>query len=128
MKRIFLMLAVLLSTCAFAQAGSPCSVQPTPGQPHVCLTFVGSTTPGAAVNIYRSTTSKGQDYSKPLNTTPLLSITLFFYDSTTTIGSTYFYTAAAVGTGGALSLPSPEVSAQIPVPPSSPTTLAATID
>lgn len=126
-KSFLLSFVLLLAMPAFVQAQSPCG-PPTPGQPHVCLTFVGSTTPGTATNIYRATTAGAENYATPLNPSPLPATTLFFYDKTAVFGSTYFYTAAAVGTGGVLSVPSPEVSAQIPVPPNPPTSPAATID
>jgi hypothetical protein len=54
--------------------------------------------------------------------------TLFFNDTTDAVGTTYYYTVIAIGTGGSLSAPSSEVSAQIPVPPSGPTAPAASID
>lgn len=128
MKKILLgkfLLVILLSVPAVAVAQSPCG-PPTPGAPHVCLTWLASTTSGVTYNIYRATTAGTENYGAPLNSAPLTA--LFFYDKTVAIGSNYFYTVTAVGSGGAQSAPTAEVSAQIPVPPSSPTTPAASID
>jgi hypothetical protein len=132
MRKHFSLLFLLLTLGCFplaAQSSSPCGA-PTPGQPHVCLTFVAPATPPAVTgyNIYRATTANGENYGVPLNAAPLLPITLFYYDKTCAIGTTCFYTMASIGTGGVLSAPSSEVSAQIPVPPNSPTTPAAAID
>jgi fibronectin type 3 domain-containing protein len=76
--------------------------------------------------VYRATTAGGENFAVPLNTAAIS--TLWFYDTTVAIGTTYFYKVVAVGTGGVLSLPTPEVSSPIPVPPNSPTTPAAAID
>jgi hypothetical protein len=152
MRKIFL----LMVTCALAAAGAlaqsqpqppvlpntpprmptlkataspttyPCPVVPTPGAPHVCLTIGASTTPGVTgYNVYRSLTSGGENYGAPLNAALIAPIT--FYDTTVVIGTSYYYTATAIGCGGALSAPSPEASAQIPVPPGAPG-LGASID
>lgn len=101
---------------------------PTPGTPHVCLKWTDSTTTGATYNVYRATTSGGENYATPLNAAPLPSGTTAYYDTTNVIGTTYYYTLAAVGTGGVLSTPTAEVSAQIAVPPNPPTALSATSD
>jgi fibronectin type 3 domain-containing protein len=125
MRKILLtVVVVMLSMTAWAQS-LPCPA-PTPGVPHVCLTWVASTTSGVTYNVYRSTTAGGENFSTPLNISPISVV--FFYDTTVAIGTTYFYKVVAVGTGGVLSLPTAEVQAQIPVPPSSPTTPAAVID
>jgi fibronectin type 3 domain-containing protein len=125
MKRLLLALIVaMLSMTALGQ-GLPCPA-PTPGAPHVCLTWTASTTAGVTYNVYRAITAGGENFSVPLNTSPITAV--FFYDTTVAIGTTYFYKVVAVGTGGVLSLPTPEVQAQIPVPPASPTTPAAAID
>lgn len=120
---------LVLGCLPLAAQSSPCGA-PTPGQPHVCLTFVAPVTPPTVTgyNVYRATTAGGENYATPLNATPLLPITLFYYDKSGLIGNTYFYTIASIGTGGGLSLPSNEVQAQIPVPPNSPTSPAAAID
>lgn len=121
----YLLALLLLSIPAFA--ASPCGANPTPGAPHVCLTWVASTTPTVTgYNVYRATTAGGENYSTPLNSAPVTA--LFFNDTTDATGTTYFYTIIAIGTGGALSAPSSEVSAQVPVPPSGPTAPAASID
>jgi hypothetical protein len=118
---------VLLSLTATAKAASPCAATPTPGQPHVCLTWVASTTSTVTgYNVYRATTAGGENYATPLNSAPVT--TLFYSDITDVVGTSYFYTVVAIGSGGALSVPSSEVSALIPVPPSGPTAPAATID
>jgi fibronectin type 3 domain-containing protein len=119
-----LLTVLLLSLAAAAQ--SPCGGTPVPGQPHVCVSWKASTTQGVSYNVYRATTSGGENYASPLNSTPLS--VLFFNDTTDLVGTTYYYTACAVGTGGVLSPPSAEVSAQVPVPPNPPTSPAAAID
>jgi fibronectin type 3 domain-containing protein len=124
MRLRLLMLICGLSLAAGAQT-SPCGA-PIPGSPHVCITWTASTTPGVTYNVYRASSAGGENYATPLNSSPLA--VLFFHDVTVAIGSTYYYTAVAVGTGGVLSAPSPEVSAQVPVPPNSPTAPAASID
>lgn len=101
---------------------------PTPGSPHVCLKWIQSTTSGVTYNIYRATTSGAENYATPLNTSPLLTGSTNFYDNTVAVGTTYFYTVVAVGTGGVLSTPSSEVSAQIPVPPNTATAISIAID
>lgn len=117
--------SIILFFCSFVKAqASPCGA-PTPGAPHVCISWTASTTAGVTYNVYRSTTTKGENYSTPLNAAPLTA--LFYYDTTDATGTTYYYTVAAVQ-GGALSAPSPEVSAQIPVPPGSPSSPQASVD
>jgi hypothetical protein len=126
MKRILLaVLVLMLGVVAQAQASSPCGVVPTPGAPHVCFSWSASPTQGVAYNVYRATTSGGENYATPLNAVPLT--TLYFYDTTVVDGTKYFYTVTAE-TGGAQSLPSPEASSIVPVPPSAPTSPAAIID
>lgn len=136
MSRYWQVLMVLGALAAFslfarvhAQGASPCGA-PTPGSPHVCVTWVASVTPPAITgyNLYRSTTAGAENFGTPLNTTLIPATQTFFYDTTDVIGTQYFYKAVAVGTGGVLSQPSPEVSAQVPVPPNSPTTPSAAID
>lgn len=119
-----LMLFLFLALPVAAQS-LPCPA-PTPGSPHVCLTWIASTTPSVTYNVYRATTAGGENFGTPLNASPIS--VLFFYDTTVAIGTTYFYKMVAVGSGGVLSVPTSEVSAQIPVPPNSPTTPAAAID
>lgn len=131
-KRLF-SIAVVSFLAAFllvpmAQSQTTSCPGPTPGQPHVCLKWIQSTTPSVTYNVYRSTTSGAENYTTPLNTSPLLTGSTNYYDNTVSVGTTYFYTVVAVGTGGVLSQPSSEVSAQIPVPPNTPTTLTVAID
>lgn len=128
MKR-FILIAILFAALPALAQSLPCPA-PTPGSPHVCLTWVASVTPPAVTgyNVYRGTTSGGENFAIPLNVALISPTQTFFYDTTVAIGTTYFYKAVAVGTGGVLSSPSAEVQAQIPVPPSSPTTPAAVID
>jgi fibronectin type 3 domain-containing protein len=121
-------IAVLLLVSLRAAAQTTTCPAPTPGSPHVCLKWVLSTTTGVAYNVYRATTAGAENYGSPLNASPLAAGTTAYYDASVVIGTTYFYTILAVGTGGVLSAPSNEVSAQIPVPPSSPTTPSAIID
>jgi fibronectin type 3 domain-containing protein len=112
------------ASSALAQAASPCPA-PTPGAPHVCLTWTASTTAGVTYNVYRATVTKGENYSTPLASVPVGQ--LFYYDASVAVGTQYFYTITAA-LGGALSAPTSEVSAQIPVPPGSPGSPAANID
>ena len=116
MPRITRFLLLLLLSATAAAGQSPCGTHtPTPGVAHVCLSWVASVTPPAVAsyNVYRSTTAGGEVYSGA----PLANVTtVFYYDSTVTNGTTYYYTILAVGTGGVLSAPTPEVSA-LPVPP-----------
>jgi hypothetical protein len=114
----------LIAPLALAQAATPCPA-PTPGSPHVCLTWTASTTAGVTYNVYRATVSKGENYATPLASVPVGQ--LFYYDASVAVGTQYFYTVTAA-TGGSLSAPTPEVSAQIPVPPGSPGSPAAVID
>jgi len=123
LRLLFLLLT--LGCFPLAAQSSPCGA-PTPGAPKTCLTWVASTTPGVTYSVFRSSTAGGENYGSPLNAAPISS--LFFADKSVTFGTTYFYTVVAVGNGGVLSAPSSEVSAQIPVPPNSPTTPAAAID
>ena len=126
MKRIYMfVLTLLLASVAWGQ--SPCGA-PTPGSPHVCLTWTASVIPPAVTgyNVYRATTSGSENFGTPLNATPTTNV--FFYDTTVAVGTTYFYKVVAVGTGGVLSAPTPEVSAQVPLPPNSPGTPQASID
>jgi hypothetical protein len=117
---------ILLTLPAMAQA-TPCGVTPTPGAPHVCLTWIASTTTGVTYNAYRASATGKENYATPLNATPIPATQLFFYDTTVTVGTDNFYTVTAVF-GGALSAPTPEVSVQVPLPPNSPTTLGASVD
>jgi hypothetical protein len=117
-------LVALIAPLALAQAATPCPA-PTPGAPHVCLTWTASTTAGVTYNVYRATVSKGENYATPLASVPVGQ--LFYYDASVAVGTQYFYTVTAA-TGGSLSAPTPEVSAQIPVPPGSPGSPAAVID
>lgn len=116
-------LAVLtLSLSAFAQ----CSL-PVPGSVAVCVSWAavtaninGGTITGVTYNLYRATTAGGESFTTPLNPTPLT--TTFYSDTTvltTTPVTTYYYKIIAVA-GGIQSAPSSEVSAQVPVPPSTP--------
>jgi fibronectin type 3 domain-containing protein len=127
MNRVLAVLILFLSGLVAVGQTTICPA-PTPGSPHVCLTWTASTTAGATYNVYRTTTSGAENYKTPLNTTPLAAGTTAYYDATTAVGTTYYYTLAAVGTGGVLSAPTAEVSAQIPVPPNSPTLLTVSID
>jgi fibronectin type 3 domain-containing protein len=78
----------------------------------------------ASYNVYRATATKGENYATPLNTAPIT--TLFFADTTDTVGTTYYYTVTAVSTGGVQSVPSSEASALVPVPPGQPQQPSAT--
>src|SRR5271166_1270689 len=115
----FLLLILFTALPVLAQSSTPCGVSPTPGQPHVCLSWQASATAGVTYNVYRATAAGGENYSTPINAQPLS--TLFFYDITVTVGTKYFYTVTA-GQGGLMSAASSEVSAQTPVPDAAPTT------
>lgn len=119
---------LLITAVSPALAQATTCPGPTPGAPHVCLKWTLSTTTGAQYNVYRATTSGAENYATPLNSTPLVAGTTAYYDATVSIGTQYFYTLTAVGTGGVLSTPTAEVSAQIPVPPNAPTAPSAAID
>ena len=130
MKLRFVVICSLLSMlCDFGAAAQTISCPaPTPGVPHVCLKWALSTTSGVSYNVYRATVTGSENYASPLNAAPLVAGTTAFYDTGVVIGTTYFYTVTAVGTGGVMSTPTPEVSAQIPVPPNPATTPSAVID
>jgi fibronectin type 3 domain-containing protein len=125
MKKLSILVVVLLSyvLLAFGQT-SPCGPHtPTPGVAHVCIAWIAPTT-GPVVssyNVYRATTAGGESYTSPAlgNTT-----STFYYDATVVDGTTYYYTVLSVGSGGALSSPSSEVSS-LPVSPSNPTSPSA---
>lgn len=129
MKRFLVLLMFVCWPLLATSQASPCGA-PTPGSPHVCVTWNASVTPPVVTgyNVYRATTSGAENFAIPLNTVLIPSTQLFFYDTTVAVGTTYFYKAVAVGTGGVLSTPTAEVSAQVPVPPNSPTTPAVAID
>jgi fibronectin type 3 domain-containing protein len=122
-----LILFLLFSSLSAIAQTTTCP-SPTPGSPHVCLKWTDSTTTGAAYNVYRATTSGGENYATPLNATPLVAGSTAYYDATVAVGSTYYYTLVAVGTGGVLSTPTAEVSAQVPVPPNAPSAFSVAID
>lgn len=128
MKRLLWLSCLLMAPLMSLAQASPCG-PPTPGQPHVCLSWVASVpAPSTGYNVYRATTSGKENYGVPLNTAVIPVGQNYFYDTTIVVGTTYYYTTCAVGTGGVLSVPTPEVSAQIPVPPNAPTGEAASID
>jgi hypothetical protein len=133
MKQLFVavLFAFITALSAIAQA-TACGVAPTPGKPNVCMSFNpvtkdvnGNTITGVTYNIFRATTTGAENYGTPLNPTPLTNP--FFYDTTVTVGTTYYYTAVA-GSGGKMSAPSTEVSTQVPVPDSAPTSPLAASD
>ncbi len=68
-------------------------------------------------NVYRSTSSGGEDYARPLNSTLVAgtpsysgSVTLMFTDTGLTNGTEYFYTVKTVATDNTQSVPSDEDS------------------
>lgn len=104
---------------------------PTPGSPHICLKWtnpVQGANPSTGVNIYRATATGAENYATPLNATLLPLGTAAFLDTTAVVGTQYFYTTCEVGTGGVLSAPSNEASAQTSVPPNAATGLTASSD
>jgi fibronectin type 3 domain-containing protein len=76
----------------------------------VALTWTASTSTVSGYNIYRSTVS-GSGYAK-LNSSLLASLS--YSDSTVQSGTTYFYVATAVDSGGDESPDSNQASAVIP--------------
>jgi hypothetical protein len=87
---------------------SSCPV--TSGLHTVALSWTASTTSGVTYNVYRATTSGGENYSSPL-ATGLTGTS--FTDCTVALGQTYYYTTEAVS-GTTSSAPSGEVSVTIP--------------
>lgn len=108
MKRLLIIFALTLlsSLSARAQAPSAPTIAATPGHKrnHIQITF-----PSAAngVNIYRATTSGGQNYSSPVVTNWRLP---YYEDKGLTNGTTYYYTAKAVLDSGPESVASTQVS------------------
>jgi hypothetical protein len=98
----------------------------------IALTWVASTTVAGTgqtitYNLFRGTTSGGESYTTPINSTAIAGVT--YTDNAVTSGQ-YCYTAEAVLTAGTLvenSVPSAEVCAAIPAPPAAPTGLTTTV-
>jgi fibronectin type 3 domain-containing protein len=128
MKQAIVFTVVMLFLAGLAATAQTCPAAPTPGAPHACLKWTDSTTAGATYNVYRATTSGAENYGTPLNAAPLAAGSIAYYDATVAIGTTYYYTLAAVGTGGVLSTPTSEVSVLIPVPPNAPTSVTVSTD
>jgi len=79
---------------------------------------------GTSFEIYRSQTQGGQDYTTPLASVPVGTLT--YTDVLLLVeGQTYYYTVLAVDVSGVKSDPSNEASALIPTKPSSPFNLVA---
>lgn len=119
MKKNMLILLLLTALPVLASAQSPCGTHtPTPGVAHVCVAWTPPTTGPTVVsyNVYRATTTGGEVYTAA----PLANVTTaFYYDASVVDGTTYYYTVLSVGSGGAISSPSSEVSS-LPVSPSNP--------
>ena len=78
-------------------------------------------------NVYRGTTSGGEDLTTPINSSPITGTT--YTDSSVTLGTTYYYVVEAVEawTGSPLvSAPSNEASVTFPQAPAAPSGLAGT--
>ena len=108
--------AVSCSTAAFQTfysqviAGILSSCPVTSGLHTVALSWTASTTSGVTYNVYRGTTSGGENYSSPVAT----GITgTSFTDCSVAPGQTYYYVIEAVS-GTTSSAPSSEVSVMIP--------------
>jgi hypothetical protein len=79
----------------------------------VTLSWVGSSSPNiAGYNVYRGTTALGGPYPTKVNL--VLVPTTTFVDSSVVAGTTYYYAATAVNTGGVESSDSTPVAATVP--------------
>ncbi|MGA2610752.1 MAG: hypothetical protein ABSH01_25175 [Terriglobia bacterium] len=109
MKHLLLILALLVSTVAFASG--------PPGQNHgINLTWTEGTG-NCSFNVYKGTSTGGENYSAPYASVGVG--VLVFLDQTGTAGTKYYYTVTSV-LNGIESSPSGEVSANyptVPVPP-----------
>jgi len=115
MKHLLLILTLLVSTVAFASG--------PPGQNHgINLTWTEGTG-GCSFNVYKGTTTGGENYSAPYASVGVG--VLAFLDQTGTAGTKYYYTVTAV-LSGIESSPSAEASATFPNVPSAPTAVTAT--
>lgn len=68
----------------------------------------------ASYNVYRATSSGGQNYSSPLST-GIAAGTRSYTDSTVTAGTTYYYTIAAVDGGGTMVRPTTVADSELKV-------------
>ena len=78
-------------------------------------------------NVYRGTTSGGENLTTPLNSSVVTGTT--YSDTTVALGNTYYYVVQAVETTGGLTLTSAssnEASVTFPAAPAAPTALTAT--
>ena len=130
---VFLLL--LLSSFCFAESNHQLQVNVKTGHNasvtshFVTLSWTAPTGNVAGYNIYRATTSGGQNYSTPLNTTLIPAGTTTYTDNAVVGLGVYFYTAEAVCTtcNPQSSGPSNQVQATIPGDPqlNPPTNLTA---
>lgn len=94
-----------------AYNGQPCVVFSAHS---ATLTWTASTTPSVTYNVFRATSSTGP-FTTPLNSSPITGLT--YTDTSVVAGTTYYYVATAVATGGVQSADSsPPVQAAIPSP------------
>jgi cellulose 1,4-beta-cellobiosidase len=103
LKKIALLLLCLLAPLA-AHAN-------TPGRHSVALSWAASTSTGVTYNLYRGLiagvcSGTPTPYATGISTTS-------FVDTNVTLGTTYFYNASAVGTGGESACDG-EVTVQVP--------------
>jgi fibronectin type 3 domain-containing protein len=98
--------------------GAPSGLTAQAGNAKVTLTWTAPSGSGViGYNIYRGLSSGGES-ATPLNSSPVTSTS--YVDNTAANGTTYYYTVAAVGTGGQ-SKPSAEASATPQSAPAAPT-------
>jgi len=135
--RKYLVVAILVCSGWLAIAQQPSAptlgsgkgtltVQPAqPGTNHgIGLTWTApSNCSGCTYNAYRGTSTGAENYTSPVNTSPITTTT--FLDQTGTAGTTYYYTVTAKN-GTIEGVPSNEASASYPTVPGSPSGLAAT--
>jgi hypothetical protein len=105
-----LLVLILLAQSACGGGGSA-DVQTSPHS--ATLTWAASVTANVTYNVYRGSTSGGEDMTTPIN--PSAISALSYTDSNVTAGSQYFYVVEAVD-GSGNSVPSNEVMATIPTP------------
>jgi hypothetical protein len=84
------------------------------GTHDVIVSWTGSSTSGVVgYNVYRGTSSGGENLSSPLNGSAPINGTTYA-DANVTAGSTYYYVVTAVGSGGVQSADSNEANATVP--------------
>ena len=109
------------TTCSTTMGGPACSGGP--GSVCVNLSWTPDSS-GDPVNIFRGTTSGGENFLTPINAKPVSGST--YQDDNLPAGATaVYYEASSVNSQGVQSAPSNEACAQVPVPPQAPGNLQA---